>query len=347
MSDVHDSPRAVPEQPGDDGVVRLLRLAGRRPEVPARDAETVRAAAREEWRRLLRARRRRAWYWRGGGLLAAAALLALVLAPGLRRSPWWRSPATVASAEIVIGEVHYSSEHGGRELAPGASLEAGTTVETGAGDAPSRAALRLAGGTSLRLDAATRVRLSGRREVELAAGAIYVDSGPSPTDRAAPLAIHTPLGVVRETGTQFEVRYRPGAGVAMRVRVREGRVDLERDGRHHGAAAGVELRVQADGRVTTARAAPYGEAWRWVASVAPPLRGENPTILDGLRWAARESGWELRFADEAVAARAREGIMYGSVAGLSPEQAVALFLDAGKLGYRLEDGVLLVLPPAE
>ena len=72
-------------------------------------------------------------------------------------------------------------------------------------DDEGRAAIQLASGHSVRLDRATSIRLLDAGSIALDKGAIYVDSGLEARS-ATPLDIHTPLGLVREIGTQFEIR---------------------------------------------------------------------------------------------------------------------------------------------
>ncbi len=353
-----DRPRLVSDPPGSDdaAVARLLRLAGHRPEVPAVDAAAVKQAARAEWRRAVQAERRRAYFYRGaGGLLAAAAVTLLVVGSELMlntdqlRSGPPDSREPVATVEVVTGQVWAvvgtrTPDH----LAPVRPLFSDTVVETApdtAGDAPSRVAIRLAGGWSIRLNFGTRVRVLSGHQLALERGAVYADSG---LDAAGPdtgpgLEIQTSLGLVRDIGTQFEVRLDDAASV-LEVRVREGEVILDRD-------AGEPLTVHAgfaaksDGSVPT-EVPCHGEDWEWILKVLPPFDAEGRTLMELLEWATRESCWQPRFADPAHAALGPTNYLSGSIAGLTPEEAVAGFLMGSGLSYRLEDGVLSIEPAA-
>lgn len=343
MSDIRNGPRPGAGGSSFDDVASLVRLAGRRPAVPPEHAAAVRAAARAEWRRVVEARRRKALYLRGGGaLLATAALLVLAVKTGLWRPAEPRPVAQLATLEAATGPVTADAA----ELRVGDPVPAGTVLETGSdGASPARAALRLAGGASVRLDVDTRLRLAAGSVLELERGAVYVDSG----TLAQQLEVRTPLGIARDVGTRFEVRLGPGAE-SLRVRVRDGEVVLERDGESRPAAprrigAGGELAVLPDGTAVEATVPSWGPAWEWVAAIPPPFDVEGRSLQEFLDWAAEEGGWELRFADQAVADQASANVLHGSsIDGLSLEDAASLLLTASELSYRLEDGVFLVTP---
>ena len=342
MTDIRNGPRPMAERLAPDEVERLVRLAGRWPAVPSEHAAVVKEAARAEWRRTVRARRRRQLYARGAGALLAAAALALLL---VRTDVWSRfgpRPAAIlATLEAATGPVTAA----GGALRVGDDVPAGAVLETGRGGAsPARAALRLAGGASLRLDAGTRLKLVSGTELELDRGAVYVDSGvrPSGGALAQQLEIRTPYGVVRDVGTRFEVRL-GNENASLRVRVRDGEVILDRDGEPStSATAGVKLTVRADGTVAKGAAPVHGPAWDWVLAILPPFELKDRTLRELLDWAAAEGGWTLRFADPALAERAKETVGGGSIDGLGLEQALSLVLPGFGLGHRLEDGVLVV-----
>ncbi len=345
----HASGSKPRSDPDDAAVARLLRLAGQRPAVPARDAEIVKWAARAEWLRAVRAERRRAFITRGaGGLLAAAALVALVLGTGLLRLGRPGSGPPVATVETATGRVTATQGGAGPDdLAAGATLRSGAVVETGprqSGAVAARAAFRLADGTSIRLDAGSRVRLLSDTALALDRGALFADSGPA---SGRSLEIHTPLGVARDVGTQFIVRL-DAAGSDLTVQVREGEVRLDPgDGHPQAVTAGWQLAVLADGTVARRELARSGGPWDWVLDVRPPFDADGRTLDEVLTWAARESGWQLRYADPAVAARAAATVVHGPTDGMTPEDVAATFLlGSGGLGYRLEAGTFVVEPAA-
>jgi ferric-dicitrate binding protein FerR (iron transport regulator) len=184
---------------------------------------------------------------------------------------------------------------------------------------------------------ATRVRLDEGGTVFLEEGAVYVDSaGASPE---AAVAVHQAFGVVYEVGTRFEVRI---VDDGLRVRVREGRVDVEVDGARHAAPAGEEVTVGGDGGLVRRAVLSWGEGWEWIVQSAPPFTLEGRTVAEVLDWVARETGWRISYADATLAADAAEIVVYGSVMGLRPDETPGLVLPSSGLDFALRDGELVV-----
>jgi ferric-dicitrate binding protein FerR (iron transport regulator) len=332
---------------GDEDVRKLLEEAGARPEVPAADLALSRAAARAEWERVVApARRRRsAARW----LVPVAAGLAVIVVAGVvaRLGPAGGSAGareTLATVTALRGEVVASPADGGGAsgLAAGRALAAGTTIETGAGATAGRLTLAWAGGGSLRLDAGSRARLVSASEIELAAGAIYVDSGEA---GGAPLEIATALGRVRELGTQFEVRLGAGRDSMLTVSVRQGSVGVSRAAAAHEVAAGERLSLAGDGTVARSRVARHGAPWSWVLEAAPTFEIEGRSLAQLLAWVGRETGWRVSYEDPALAAAAGEIRLHGTIEGLRPDRAVEVVLPGAGLEHRLEDGVLVIVRP--
>ena len=194
----------------------------------------------------------------------------------------------------------------------------------------------------MRLDTGTQVRIVSRSRVELERGALYVDSGPSPAEQR--LEVLTPLGLVREVGTQYEVRVDPAAG-SLRVRVREGGVSVERNGELHAAARGDELTLWGDGAVDRAATEPAGPDWLWVLEAAPGLDIEGRTLASFLEWISRETGREVRYADEELARSASTILLHGTIEGLRPDESIEVILQGSGLEHRDENGALLVIRP--
>jgi len=119
-----------------------------------------------------------------------------------------------------------------RFLAVGDRLALESEVATGS---DGRFALRLGSGHSVRLDRSTRVRLLGQELLALDRGTVYVDSGFGASVRDG-LVVRTPLGVVQEIGTQFEVRLETDD--TARIRLREGAVALRHAATAHEIVAG-------------------------------------------------------------------------------------------------------------
>jgi ferric-dicitrate binding protein FerR (iron transport regulator) len=199
-------------------------------------------------------------------------------------------------------------------------------------------AIRLASGHSVRIDSGARLRLLETGDLALDRGAVYVDSG-GESRAVEPLSVHTLLGVVRESGTQYEVLV---GDDSLRVRVREGSVVLSTEARTYDVATGTELDVDEDGRSTTRAISPDGPEWGWVASVTPVIDLQGMRVRAFLEWVARERGWSLAFATPAVERAAAEIVLGGTVDGLALDQMLDAVLPTCRMVHRLEGGVLTV-----
>jgi hypothetical protein len=330
---LHASPKEGSE--ADDELGPLLRAAGPRPEMPARDFAEIKEAARADWQAVARSRPGSGSRW-GVGLALAASLI-LALAVGW----WWQRDAASAVDSRVATVLRVEGEAltaAGTVLEPGSTLVAGTEIETGTSGG--RLALRLTGGESVRLDVSTRARLGAGNRVELEAGALYFDSADAAGHGGIQIA--TAFGTVRDIGTQFEVRVDESADHRLRVRVREGSVVLAREGDSHAAARGEELRLQPDGTVTTAQATPYGEEWAWVQAVAPTFDIDGQPLSRYLEWVERETGWEVVFAEPDLEASASTVILGGTIEELTADESLSVILPGSGMGYRVEEGTLLI-----
>ncbi|HEV8240166.1 MAG TPA: FecR family protein [Thermoanaerobaculia bacterium] len=327
---------------GEAQVAALLRLAGAAPALSEEELLPARAAARAVWQRQVRqrARRRQAW---AAGALAASLVAAVSVAWWVRKPAVPAAPVTVASLELRSGDVTV-------EPAPAISAAAGTTPPLLAGTvltsaADGRAALRLAGGVSVRLDGGSRVRLLAPRALALESGALYVDSGALP---GAPLEVVTPLGRVTDLGTQFEVRLAPAgaAAPALHLRVREGEVRVDSGGATHRAEAGSELLLAADGTVRHGALAADDPAWQWAARAAPAIEIEGRTLASFLDRETRELGLRWRLVEPRPEQAPNDVVLHGSVDGLTPEEAIEVVLTgSGLRGARAHGELLLSAAP--
>ena len=319
-----------------DSIGRLLRLAGPRPTAPQERERRVRDEVHAHWVEMLRARRRRRWLVRGSGLLAASLLVVAGLA--LKQEVVPVAPpfeGTVAIVEAVNGPVYVERADGSErsEVRPGDPLEAGDSVDTGI---LGRVALRLTSGSALRLD--HRTRLEGLTDVAVAlhSGALYFDSG---GESRPPVEVHTPLGVVQDIGTQYELRL---IDEEARVRVREGSVHLDQEGRIFDAGRGIELVVDSTGRMTRRSVPIFGPDWDWVLAVAPAFELEGRSLDSFLSWVTRETGWSPAFSDPETATSAADVVLHGSITGMRPDQALDAVLPTCGLAHRLEGGILRI-----
>jgi ferric-dicitrate binding protein FerR (iron transport regulator) len=278
--------------------------------------------------------------------MAAAVLITIAVALWRRPEQAPAGATAVATVEAVNGAALLEPRH----LAPGPSsgLASGDTITTGESG---RAALRLASGHALRLDVGSAVRIVSERTLALERGAIYVE-GSDGADRQGGVEVETPFGVVTDVGTRFEVRLveeNRGDGEhdgdtahALEVRVRDGAVRLTTERGTFEAVAGNALHVERGGDAERATAAPYGEAWRWVEAVRPPVEIEGTSLESFLDWAARESGRHWRFTDADTAAGAAGTVIHGSIDGLDVEAALTTVLPSCGLRHRVEGDVLVI-----
>ncbi|HKQ60778.1 MAG TPA: FecR family protein, partial [Candidatus Polarisedimenticolaceae bacterium] len=244
--------------------------------------------------------------------------------------------AEVARVEVVARSVWSRSAGAATPLGLGDRIAAGTELATEAGG---RLALRLSGGHSVRLDEHTRLRLLSANLLALDRGAVYLDSrGPQGTG-AGGVEIRTPLGSVRDQGTQFEVRLLEGA---LLLRVREGRVSLARPDSHVELEAGHQLHLDTAGRIERGVLPPDGAAWAWAGTIAPMMRLEGRTLREFTAWVARERGLELRFAGPAAAEAAERIRLNGSIDGMTLEEALDSVLPTCRMSYRIEDAALVI-----
>ena len=336
MSDVH-SPWT--DDADEDAAVRLLRLSGARPAVPADRAARVRTAVHMRWRT---ANRRRAVLRRG---LAGCVLLAtlVVLTTGYvmlfdRRATPVGEPVAVVEQTVGIPQRRIELPDGSTvaPLSPNEAIRAGEWIET---DAGARVAVRFADGTSVRVDVASRARPLSSDAIELAAGAVYVDSG----REWGRFEVRTRLAIARDIGTQFEVRL---LDRTVRLRVRSGIVELMNGARSVSGRAGTEITLN-EHAAASRPIAVYGSEWDWTARVSPPLEIEGMSLSSFLERVVREHGWTLDYADTALARKATGIILHGSVNGLSPREAVDVAIATSGLRHRLEDGELVVLRSSE
>lgn len=316
-----------------DPVGQLLRLAGPRKEVAPERTRRVKAVVHDAWRRDTRARSRRIGVARSMVALATAALVLVVVRLALRDGATPESPgpalATVEAASGPLG------------LHVGDTVGAGSPIDTSAGG---RAALRTVGGVVVRVDRGTRLQFISASVLALDQGTIYVDASAGGSGPGA-LEIRTRLGVARDIGTRFEVRFDRSA---LRVRVREGRVQLTQGQTSHEGAQGDELTLDAAGRLVRRTVPVHGVEWAWAATLARPFELEGRTLREFLDWISAENGWQLRFTNAEVERKAAVTTLHGSIRGLTAEEALAAVLPTSGAEHQLDDGALTIrLSPAE
>ncbi|MCU0757570.1 MAG: FecR family protein [Steroidobacteraceae bacterium] len=345
MSGSGEDPRLPADAaPRDDAdVARVLRLAAAAP----RPSPERRAVAFErvhaEWRAALAAATppdaaravdderptaavpRAGWSapWRGAlaASVAAAALGVGLWATGLAGRPGAVAVATrIAGPQATLqGSAPLDRLLGrGHGLAAGTVVRAGDSLVTGPGTA---ALLRAGPGLALRLAPDSRLRFDASDEVTLLRGQLYVEAdGRAVTP--APLTVATVHGRVRHVGTRYLVRVRPAT---LDVAVREGRVQVSGVAASAPVEAGAGERLRLDGATGAIDREPVAAAgadWGWLGRIPTPVSIDGETLGRFLEWYAAESGRRVEFGAAATRADA-EGIrLRGSVAGLTPDEAL-------------------------
>ncbi len=316
---------------GADPLAELLSRAGARPEVDALRKARVERAVRGAWQQAVRRRRRQRWGLSlAAGLAVVAALFALRLPPS--------APASVDVAVVVHlhGQVHVEAADGLRALSVGDRLRSGARLVTAA---QSSIALSLERIASVRVDQSSQVQLVDPRRIELGRGGIYLDSGAA----AGGIVVATPLLQAGDIGTRFMLRHDDIAGSV--VAVRDGRVEVEADGRH-ALAGGERLQRGTGGAATRSRLPPSAAEWDWARAAGAPLAVEGRPLRALVEWYAHESGMTLQVAaDDALRQRLQSPLM-GDVAGLGADELLTVAAVAGAFTTRVdrERGVLHVDP---
>lgn len=311
-----------------DPAIELLRRVGPRPPVPTECETRVRQAVHGHWRRAVAARRRRLVAWIMAPLAAAALVLLVVRTTRQNQAA---GQATVATVELTRGTPRCMSGGVLGDCAVGTVLAAGDALVTG----DARAALRLAGGGSLRLDRETEFLWTAPRRADLRRGAVYFDSAPT----GGGLQIRTKLATIRDAGTQLEIREDDGG---LKVRVREGWAEVRGSVGSFDVASGEELSIQRDGATQISTIAAADDSWEWVLAVAPPFALEGSSAGAFLRWVARENGLHLRWASPDLPTAVETMVLHGEIASLTPAEAPNAVLPTCGLEHHIENGALVV-----
>jgi ferric-dicitrate binding protein FerR (iron transport regulator) len=309
-------------QNGPDIVASLIRAAGRRAQPPEDAYQQVLIAATAAFRGKIAERR-----GRNRMLLAAAAGVAALTIAFLLQWNATSAQPQVARVARVIGAAELAADGGWKPMTEsGGTLLEGASLRTLAGGS---VALALDGGASLRLAAATELQMDGPRRILLRSGTLYLDNAGSV---GAGYQIETPAGIARDIGTQFELRVADGV---LRLRVREGRVEIDRAGEIVKGSAGEQLDIDVLGSVSRSTIAATDTAWQWVETIAPApdIDGQPASVL--LTWVARETGRRLHYESAAVETRAAAVILHGNIRHLAPLAALNVMLATTDLEYAL------------
>lgn len=324
----------------EETMAKLLRLAGTRSPistdiesrvyervlrewtVSSKPAEGARVYenVRREWTKAPSNVHRRRWVLP----LALAASVVLAIAVVLQPAPPTPTNVPIGSVVKLVNE-----NQAGNLPSIGHVVYPGESLTTSAGEGIS---LLLANAESLRLDENTTVVINAKDQFRLIHGRVYADTGDF-IYRERGLVINTAMGSVTDVGTQFAVSI--GDNV-LDVAVREGRVDVEKDSNMLIAVAGERMQLTRDTGAVYSALEPHDAYWDWASALAPTFDIENKSLLDFLRWAARETGRELVFEDQELRMSAMRTDLHGSVSDFEPLEAIQTVLTTTNFRYRIE-----------
>ena len=324
----------------DKALAQIIKLAGERPEIPLSVESRVHHRVQQEWQKSVASPNSDKVYeevhktWRRGNiirwLLPAGVAATAVIATIFMSQPG-PVPLRVAA---TISQVVESGQRSSRYV-EGASIHTGDVISTGPDEGLS---LLLARNESLRIDENTQVRVDAADRFTLIGGRIYADTGQF-VYRSGGLKIDTQFGVVTDVGTQFSVA---ATDQSLDVAVREGRVDVQTESEIHAARMGERLVLESGKGALVTELATHDDYWDWIVGLTPTFDMTNKSLLDFLKWAARETGRELMFESDESRMFAMRTDVNGSVAGLTPDQALAAILATTTVKARIESDKIII-----
>lgn len=314
-------------EPGSDpmdDVGRLIAQAGRRPAPSAEMQESVRAAVEQAWNESVSQRNlRRRSLW----LSAAAAVIAVTVGLlwfGRSREPIARPD--VATFVAARGEVSFGGGRGHALVVAGSQLPAGTSVRTGA----SGFVLVTVGSAGVRIGPDTTLHLDAPGHLILAGGRLYAETD-EPAAPGPSLTVDTPLGRVSHLGTQFQIVL---DSEGMDVSVRSGSVKVTEDKRGAQVLTGGEgVEVLRNGAIRRVSVPTYGPSWAWVDALEPDFPIGGRSLAEFLAWYTRETGLRLVLLGGATTVAIGHTTLSGSIAGLTPNQALAAVMATTSFEY--------------
>ena len=324
----------------DDNLESLLRHASPRP-APDKGVEAdVRAAVHTEWQQVTEAIRRRRAARRFA--LAASVLLAAFVLFGVFRQPQVEQ-VNVATIQKSFGSIYILDSSSRMTPATRESVvRTGQVIATG--EKESGLALSWHTGGSLRFDSNTEVEFVAEDLVRLRRGRLYFDSQISElmvngvSDSGASLIVETDFGRVENLGTQYMVDIGPRL---LGVSVREGQVTVSIGTASSTIASGKRGEFGDRGAPTILDVNGHGGDWRWITSTTPAIDAEGRSVDDLLRWATRELGYTLHYANPEIEQRASDGSLKGTIA-LAPDEAIRVWMPATGFAWRIDEGIIYV-----
>jgi hypothetical protein len=290
--------------------------------------ERLRVAVTQQWRAATAESSDRPFRNRRSRWLAVAAVVALVAVTAalLVAKPF--VPATSIGSISRLGGGELEVRFGifqRRKLVAGDALRVGDRFTT-----RGPVLVNFTHGGTLRMAKGTRVGVTAASQLSLDRGLVYLDFPATPSD-SNPLRVITREGAVEHVGTEFEVM---SNDQAVRIRVREGRIRFIGTSSTLVADAGTEL-LASGNKISQGTVDTYGRDWLWAVALAPDFDIEGRVLSGFLRWASRELGCRLEFADSGAREIADRTILHGAVPGRAPADALADVLATTSLTYEI------------
>ncbi len=321
----------------EHALAELLRVAGPRQQ-PSEEVEAwVYDRLVTDWEKKVQARR---WKQRVVPMAMAASILVAVAVAFM----FVRSPETTPVFEVarITGEVEYAKgSDAWNPITPATAIEAGIRLRTSATGRIALAGVDGSGiieGGGLRLDHNTALILDSPKNMRLMAGAIYLDTGNANAVKD-PYEIETSFGIVRDVGTQFEVRL---SSSDVRINVREGTAILDSRAGSHEATAGQSLYLNQRGQVTRSRVSPTDLSWDWLQDITPMFDIDGRSLEEFLTWVSRETGLKVIYTSNSTRSDAQGVQLKGSVEGLKPLDALPVVLGTTDLDYDLTEHEIII-----
>jgi hypothetical protein len=315
---VNDDQVASVQEHQDDTVSTLMNLAGPRATVPGDIEYRVHDHVRKHWQSTVKTRNVARWAIPAS--LAAALLIAFALNIG--------TPDVTPKTIGVVAHINNNPGSAGPEFVIGDPVFAGDNIHTGANGGVS---IVLKDDISLRIAANSSLRLDQADDIMLLQGQVYVDSGDR-VYRSRHLTVNTATGSATDVGTQFAIAFE---GSSMSVAVREGIVDIAHEQSVFTAEAGDKLLFQTGSEVVADRIEPFDPSWNWATSLAPDFDITDRSLLDFLKWAARETGKSLTFSSDQIRMAAMSTKVVGSIKNFTPEEALDAVLATTQFDYEI------------
>jgi len=320
------SPNSDDGMASDDTVAKLMSLAGPRADIEADRQSRVHDKVRQEWLRSTRKKNRTRWL----APVALAASVLLVVALNFRAS---ETPLPqIGTISFVVTEAIQNQG----SFSIGDAIYAGDVINT---SDFSGLSVSLPGEISLRVAAGTVIRFDQADEFTLLNGQVYADTGDQ-IYRDRHITIHTAIGSATDIGTQFSVSY---VNDQLDIAVREGRVDVAKDQDTYTAEAGDKLSVDTGANVIREKVTSYDASWQWASSLAPEFDIEDKSLLDFLKWVARETGKDLIFSSDELRMGAMSTKLFGSVRGIAPADALESVLSTTRFRYLTDERSITIL----